>query len=104
MFDKLRKDKRGISGMIIATVIALIVITIIVPIGIVITYNLSTVATSILGGAGGAAGSTAAQNASKAVFDTAWQSYNLAAILSIVAAAGAIITIIVAVFAVRGRQ
>lgn len=106
MFNKLRKDKRGITGMIIATVIALVVITIIVPIGIIITSNLYTVASNIVGTTQvlGGSGNSSAGNATKAVFDTAWQSYNLAAILSIVAAAGAIITIIVAVFAVRSKQ
>ena len=106
MFNKLRRDKRAITGMIIATVVALVTITIIVPIGIIITSNLYTVSSGIVGSTNvlGGSGNSSAGNATKAVFDTAWQAYNLAAILSIVAAAGAIISIIVAIFAVRGRQ
>jgi len=92
-FSRLRKDKRGITGLVIATVIALVTISIIIPIGIIITYNIQ----STISGMGMTANSAAA-NASTAVFTNAWQAYNLASILSIVAAAGAIITIIVASF------
>jgi hypothetical protein len=94
MLEKLRHDKRGITGLVLATVVALIVITIVVPIGIIITYNLSTVVSGL-----GLPANSAAANASNQVFTTAWQAYNLAAIMSIVAAAGAIITIIIVAFA-----
>jgi uncharacterized membrane protein len=42
-----------------------------------------------------------ANTTANAVFTNAWQAYNLSSILSIVAAAGAIITIIVAAFSFR---
>jgi hypothetical protein len=97
---RLLSNKRGITGLVIATIIALVTISIIVPIGIIITYNIQTTITGM-----GMTANSAAANASTAVFNNAWQAYNLASILSIVAAAGAIITIIVASFSFyQGRK
>lgn len=97
---RLLTNKRGITGLVIATIIALVTISIIVPIGIIITYNIQTTITGM-----GMTANSAAANASTAVFNNAWQAYNLASILSIVAAAGAIITIIVASFSFyQGRK
>ncbi len=96
MFEKLRKNKRGITALILGAVIAIIMVTIIVPLGVLITYNLQTVITGL-----GMTADSAADNATDQVFTTAWSAYNMSAILSIVAAAGAIITIIIGVFVAR---
>lgn len=91
---KLMRDKRGITGLVIATIIALIVITFMIPLGIVITASIKTTID-------GMSLTCVANTTANLVFTNAWQAYNLAAILSIVAAAGAIITIIVAAFSFR---
>lgn len=90
-----KSNKRGITALAIGVVITLVVLTFMIPIGIYLTYSMQTVVNGL-----GMTANSAADNASDQVFTTAWQAYNLASIMLIVAAAGAIITIIISAFAV----
>lgn len=96
MFSKLRKNKRGMTGMALATVILVIILTAAVPIGVYITYTLQSVITGL-----GMTAYSAADNASDQVFTTAWSAYNLMSVLTIIAAAAAIISILIGAFAIR---
>lgn len=99
MFSKLKKNKRGMTGMAIMTVILVIILTAAVPIGVYITYTLQAVITGL-----GMTPYSAADNASDAVFATAWSAYNLMSVLTIIAAAAAIISILVGAFAFKQSQ
>lgn len=90
------KNKRGMTGMAIMTVVLVIILTAAVPIGVYITYTLQTVITGL-----GMTVNSAAANASNAVFTTAWSAYNLMSVLTIIAAAAAIIAILVGAFAFK---
>lgn len=94
---KLRRNRKAITGLVIATVIGLITIAIILPVGILVTAQLNTVVNSMA--LTGVANTTA-----NAVFVNVYSAFNLATIIPIVAAAGAIITIIVGVMAFRSSR
>lgn len=97
MLKKFLKNRTAITGLVIATVIGLITIAIILPVGIMVTSQLNSVVTTM--GLTGTANTTA-----NAVFNNVYSAFNLATIIPIVAAAGAIITIIVGVMAFRSSR
>lgn len=96
MFKKLRKDKRGITGMVIALIVSLVSLAILLPVGLLLTAQISqTVNTYALGTSG---------NATRlALLNNVWASFNLASIIPIVAAAGIIIAVIIGAFAFKQR-
>ena len=83
MFEKLLKNRRGS----IALVTMLVTLVIVIIIGLVVTAQLNTTALSFNLGASGNATRTT-------LFTNTWSAYNLAAVIPIVAAAGAIIGVV----------
>ena len=96
MFEKLLKNKKANTGVVIGVISVLLLITTIVPIGVYITYTMQDTVADL-----GMTAYSAADNASDAVFDRAWVGYNLVSILSIVIAAVAIITAVIGAFVQR---
>ncbi len=90
-FDRLRRNKKGVTGLVIALVVSLVALSAMIPIGLLITAKVEdTVDDYVLGVAG---------NATRdALFANIFAAYDLAAIVPIVAAAGIIISVIVAAF------
>lgn len=96
MFEKLKNDKRGVSGIVIVLVVGLITIGIILPVGLMVTGSLySTIATLDLGTSGNATRTT--------LFNNIYAAYNLSVIVPIISAAGLIIGVIGAYFAFRSK-
>jgi Flp pilus assembly pilin Flp len=95
--EDFRKDRRGITGIVIALVVAMVAIAIVIPIGMLLTANIyTTVSNMVLGTSG---------NATRTVlFNNIWSAYSLAAVVPIVAAAGLIISVVIAAFALRGPR
>ena len=96
MLQKLLKNKKANTGVVIGVISVLLLITTIVPIGVYITYTMQDTVADL-----GMTPDSAADNASDAVFDRAWVGYNLVSILSIVIAAVAIITAVIGAFVQR---
>ena len=96
MLQKLLKNKKANTGVVIGVISVLLLITTIVPIGVYITYTMQDTIADL-----GMTEYSAADNASDAVFDRAWVGYNLVSILSIVIAAVAIITAVIGAFIQR---
>ena len=94
--QKLLKNKKANTGVVIGVISVLLLITTIVPIGVYITYTMQDTVADL-----GMTPDSAADNASDAVFDRAWVGYNLVSILSIVIAAVAIITAVIGAFIQR---
>ena len=94
--QKLLKNKKANTGVVIGVISVLLLITTIVPIGVYITYTMQDTVADL-----GMTPDSAADNASDAVFDRAWVGYNLVSILSIVIAAVAIITAVIGAFVQR---
>lgn len=95
---KFFRDRRGITGMVLALVIALVTIAILIPIGLIVVNNLST---SLEVVAAKSASTTTAQNVTYDVFANVWQAFSLSALVPIIAVAGLLISIIIGAFAYR---
>ncbi len=95
---RLARDRRAITGMILALVITLVSLSILLPIGLLLNAQIASTVNTYNLGASGNATRLALQN-------NIWAAFNLSAIIPIVAAAGIIIAVIVGAFAIRqGRQ
>lgn len=97
IFKKLRKDKRGVTAIVIGLVVMLIAVAIILPVGMLVTANIQTIVNAMVLGTSGNATRTA-------LFNNVWSAFNLSSIVPIVAAAALIIGVIITAFAVRGRR
>jgi Flp pilus assembly pilin Flp len=94
MFKRLKRDKRGITALVIALVVSLVALGILIPVGLLVTSNIKTTVDSMdLGSQGNLTRTT--------LFTNIFQGYNLAAIIPIIAAAGIIISVIIGAFAFR---
>jgi len=97
---KLLKNKRGVTGMVIALVVSLVALAVIIPIGVLIASNLSASMNVV---SAKSASTTQAQNVTFDVFTNIWTAFSLSALVPIIAVAGLLIAIIVGAFALRGR-
>jgi hypothetical protein len=91
----LRKNRKGITGLVIGMVVVLIACAVLIPIGLLVSTNLQAAMPALTGSA-----STVALS----VYNNIYSAFSLSAIVPIVAAAGVIISIIVGVFAFRKSQ
>jgi len=91
----IRRNKRGVLDMIMGAVIALVFVAIVLPVGIGIWQSTTNSFSQ--------AGWSASANTTYTNLTTGiGNGFNLATIIPIVIAAGAVITILVAVFRMRG--
>lgn len=95
---KLFKDKKAVTGAVLALVVALVTIAILIPIGLLVVTNLST---SLEVVAAKTNTTTVAQNVTYDVFANVWQAFSLSALVPIIAVAGLLISIIIGAFAYR---
>jgi uncharacterized membrane protein YjgN (DUF898 family) len=92
----LRRDRRAITGMILALIITLVSLAILLPVGLLLTAQIATTVNTYNLGTSG--------NATRlAVLNNIWAAFNLSAIIPIVAAAGIIIAVIVGAFVLKQR-
>ena len=92
MFKKLMRNKKGMTGIVIALVVTLVALGVILPVGMLVTANIyDTVSDLNLGTSGNTTRTT--------LFTNIWSAYSLSAIIPIVGAAGIIISVIIAAFA-----
>lgn len=99
LFNKLKRDKRGITGMVIGLIVLLIACAVLIPIGVIITASLHAALPALPH-----SGATLQANiTAEAVFTNVYNAFSIAAIVPFVAAAALIIGIIVTAFAVRSR-
>jgi len=98
---KLLKNKKGVTGMVIALVVSLVALAIIIPVGVLIATNLSTSMDVV---AAKSNETSLAENVTFDVFTNIWTAFSLSALVPIIAVAGLLIAIIVGAFALRGRR
>jgi len=98
---KFLKDKKAVTGMVLALVVALVTISILIPIGLLVTTNIGdsmnivTAKTNV---------TTTAQNVSYDVFQNVYTAFSLSALVPIIAVAGLLIAIIIGAFAMKARR
>lgn len=97
---KLLRNRKGITGMVIALVVALVALAVIIPIGVLVASNLSSSLDVV---SAKSATTTKAENVTYDVFQNIWTAFSLSALVPIIAVAGLLIAIIVGAFALRGR-
>lgn len=97
IFKTLRKNRRGITAMIIALVVALVALAIILPIGLMVHSSLTGL-TKISGMS--ATANTTVDNVNNNIYSA----FNLTAIVPIIAAAAVIISVIMGAFAFKQTQ
>jgi len=97
---KLLKNKRAVTGMVLALVIALVAIGIMIPIGLIVTVNIGEALNVVSAKTNE---TTLAENVTYDVFNNVYTAFSLSALVPIVAVAGLLISIIVGAFALRGR-
>jgi tetrahydromethanopterin S-methyltransferase subunit F len=91
MLSKLRKNRRGIIGLIAGLVIAMVVVGVILMVGLQVSASFQTTSATTNYG-------SAANNATAAlVFTNTFAGYNLMALLPYIIAAGAIISVVLVV-------
>jgi len=94
---KLLRDKRGVTGMVLALVVALVTIAVLIPIGLLVVTNIESSLPALTA-------NSAAANASSDVFSNVYTAFGLSALVPIVAVAGLLIAIIVGAFAFRSMR
>lgn len=93
----LRKNKRGITMIILSLVVALVALAILIPVGLMIQSSLTTI-TKITG-------MSATANATVDTVNTnIYSAFNLVAIVPIIAGAAVIISVIMGAFAFKTNQ
>jgi len=97
MFKKLRKNRRGITMIILSLVVALVALAILIPVGLMIQSSLTTI-TKITGM------STTANATVDTVNTNIYSAFNLVAIVPIIAGAAVIISVIMGAFAFKQTQ
>lgn len=97
---KLLRDKRAVTGMVLALVVALVTISILIPIGLLVTTNIGTSMEVV---SAKSASTTTAQNVTYDVFANVYTAFSLSALVPIIAVAGLLIAIIIGAFAMRSR-
>jgi ABC-type spermidine/putrescine transport system permease subunit II len=96
MFSKLRKNRKGITMIILSLVVALVALAILIPVGLMIQSSLTTI-TKITG-------MSATANATVDTVNTnIYSAFNLVAIVPIIAGAAVIISVIMGAFAFKNR-
>ena len=94
---KLLKDKRAVTGMVLALVVALVTIAVLIPIGLLVTTSIEDALPALTE-------NSSAYNASSSVFTNVYTAFSLSALVPIVAVAGLLITIIIGAFAFRAMR
>lgn len=97
---RLLKNRKAVTGIVIALVITLVALAVIIPIGVLVATNLSSSLDVV---AAKSNTTTTAQNVTYDVFANIWTAFSLSALVPIIAVAGLLIAIIVSAFALRGR-
>jgi len=99
MFGKLRKNRKGITMIILSLVVALVALAILIPVGLMIQSSLTTI-TKITGM------SATANSTVDTVNTNIYSAFNLVAIVPIIAGAAVIISVIMGAFAFKqaGQQ
>jgi len=97
---KLLRDKRAVTGMVLALVVALVTISILIPIGLLVTTNIGDSMEVV---AAKSASTTTAENVTYDVFANVYTAFSLSALVPIIAVAGLLIAIIIGAFAMRSR-
>ena len=97
---KLLRDKRAVTGMVLALVVALVTISILIPIGLLVTTNIGTSMEVV---SAKSASTTVAENVTYDVFQNVYTAFSLSALVPIIAVAGLLIAIIIGAFAMRSR-
>ena len=90
-------DRRGITGMVLALVVALVTIAILIPIGLLVTVNIE-------GSMPALTADSVEANVSEAVFANVYTAFSLSALVPIIAVAGLLIAIIIGAFAFRSAR
>jgi hypothetical protein len=90
--NKLRSNRKGITGLVIGMVVVLVACAVLIPIGLLVTANLQSSMPALTG---------SANTTAYSVYNNVYSAFSLSAIVPIVAAAGVIISIIVGVFAFK---
>ena len=91
----LRKNRKGVTALVVTLCVSLVALALIIPIGILVTTNLSD-ALDVVAAKG--ATTTTAENITYDVFDSIWTSWSLSSLIPIIAVAAVLIAIIVGAF------
>lgn len=91
-------DRRGITGMVLALVVALVTIAILIPIGLLVTVEIGNSMDVV---SAKSSSTTTAENVTFDVFANIYTSFSLSALVPIIAVAGLLIAIIIGAFAFR---
>ena len=94
----LRKNRKGVTALVVTLCVSLVALALIIPIGILVTSNLSDALDVV---AAKASGTTQAENITYDVFDALWTSWSLSSLIPIIAVAAVLIAIIVGAFVFR---
>ena len=98
MFGKLKRNRRGVTALVVTLTVSLVALALIIPIGVLVTSNLSD-ALDVVAAKG--ASTTHAENITYDVFDALWTSWSLSTLIPIIAVAAVLIAIIVGAFVFR---
>jgi len=94
----LRKNRKGVTALVVTLCVSLVALALIIPIGILVTTNLAD-ALDVVAAKSGT--TTQAQNITYDVFDSIWTSWSLSSLIPIIAVAAVLIAIIVGAFVFR---
>ena len=95
---RLLKNKKAVTGMVLALVVALVTISILIPIGLLVTTNIGDSMDIISAKTNE---TTVAQNVTYDVFQNVYTAFSLSALVPIIAVAGLLIAIIIGAFAFK---
>lgn len=91
-------DRKGVTGMVLALVVALVTISILIPIGLLVTTEIGNSMELVSAKSGS---TTVAENVTYDVFQNVYTAFSLSALIPIIAVAGLLIAIIIGAFAFR---
>ena len=91
----LRKNRKGVTALVVTLTVSLVALALIIPIGVLVTSNLSDALDVV---SAKASGTTQAENITYDVFDALWTSWSLSTLIPIIAVAAVLIAIIVGAF------
>jgi hypothetical protein len=99
MFSKLKKDRRAITGAVMALIVLFVAVGVMIPVGILATAKIENTMEAMYNDMGEEGNATAI-----ALFSNIYSAYSLTSIVPIVAGAGLIIGIIIVSLTIYGRK
>lgn len=94
IFEKLRRNKKGVSGIILGLVVVLVMLAVILPISLYTVVQIKASMPAFTA-------NSAEYNASKSLYDNIFSAYNIASITPLIAVASVIVAMVVVGFALK---